>query len=167
MMYRAQQTRQGQMAVVAPAISPYGWRDDNEYQRAIDEGEAFTKSCQKTVESEEMERLAKGQGWANSPEDAIALAEREAQEIGDASAELLHDVQGRTELARTEVQELGELTHEHVPEIGPQTRQHLTARAESEGDLVTDGQAQKAATSTRRSNVKTTRARKPRKAMQT
>ena len=162
MLYRAQRTRQGQTAVVAPAVSPFGWRDDNEYQMAITEAEQFTKSCQRTVASESEELVAKGQGWANSPGDAMALAEKEAQDIGDAAAEILHDVQGRSEKIQAEVAEVDALTYEHVPEIGGQTRQHLTAKAEAEAALVTDDQAHRAKSSTRRSGAKTTRARKPR-----
>jgi hypothetical protein len=69
---------------------------------AVARAEAFNHACQKTVQSDEQYRIAKGQGWSDTPTDAIALHEREAQALATAAAEAAYSVQRMSEKARAE-----------------------------------------------------------------
>lgn len=128
MLYRAQLFR-GKSLCMAPAVVPFGWKDDAEYARAVAEGDAFTKSCQRIVADESAERIAMGQGWARSPQEALALAEREAQEIGNLAAEANASVRRMSAKAQQDFEEVSALTHEHVPDVGRKTRKQLQEQA--------------------------------------
>lgn len=128
MLYRAG-TLNGKTLCMAPPPSPFGWRDQAEYQSAINQAEAFTASCQRMVADESAERIAKGQGWANSPGEALAVAEKEARALGDAAAEANYAAKRMSESAQRELDEANSLTHEHVADVGPKTRKQLREQA--------------------------------------
>lgn len=129
MLYRAGELN-GKRLCMAPPPSPFGWRDQAEYQAAINQAESFTASCQKRVLDESQERLAKGQGWAETPGEALAVAERDARALGDAAAEANYAAKRMSEAAQRELDEANSLTHAHVADVGPKTRKHLKEQAQ-------------------------------------
>ena len=128
MLYRAG-TLNGKTLCMAPPPSPFGWRDQAEYQAAINQSESFTSSCQLIVQDEGHERLAKGQGWANSPGEALALAEKDARALGDAAAEANFSARRMSDMAQRELDEVNSLTHEHVADVGRGTKKRLREQA--------------------------------------
>jgi len=128
MLYRAGSLN-GKTLCMAPPPSPFGWRDQAEYQAAINQAESFTTSCQLIVQDEGHERIAKGQGWGESPAEALAVAEKEARALGDAAAEANFAARRMSDLAQRELDEANELTHEHIADVGPKTRKRLREQA--------------------------------------
>lgn len=128
MLYRAGDLN-GKRLCMAPAPSPFGWRDQNEYQAAVNQAEAFTAGCQMIVQDESHERLAKGQGWTDSPAEALAQAEKEARALGDAAAEANFAARRMSDPAQRELAEVNSLTHEHVADVSRRTRKHLREQA--------------------------------------
>lgn len=131
MLYRAQKRSNGKVMCMAPAPSPFGWRDANEYNAAINEAESFTASCQRIVHDESEMRIAKGQGWCEGPDAAIAQFEREEQALGNAAAETAFAVQGMTDKAKRELREVDGLTHEHVTDVTGKTKKQLREQAQA------------------------------------
>ena len=128
MLYRAGSLN-GKTLCMAPPPSPFGWRDQAEYQAAIAQAESFTASCQRIVMDESQERIAKGQGWSDGPAEALAQAEKEARALGDAAAEANFAAQRMSERAQRELDEVNALTHEHVADVGRRTKKHLREQA--------------------------------------
>ena len=124
MLYRAGQLN-GKTVCMAPPPSPFGWRDQAEYQAAINQAESFTASCQMIVHDEANHRRAKGQGWCESPGEALQQAEKEARALGDAAAEANFAARRMSDKAQRELDEANSLTHEHVADVGPKTRKQL------------------------------------------
>lgn len=130
MLYRAGDLN-GKKLCMAPPPSPFGWRDQAEYQAAINQAESFTSSCQRIVMDESQERLAKGQGWSDGPAEALALAEKEARALGDAAAEANFAARRMSDMAQRELDEVNGLTHEHVADVGRRTKKTLREQAEA------------------------------------
>lgn len=128
MLYRAGELN-GKRLCMAPAPSPFGWRDQAEYQAAITQAESFTASCQRIVHDESQERLALGQGWAHSPGEALAVAEAEARALGDAAAEANFAAKRMSEKAQRELDEANSLTHAHVADVTKRTKKDLREQA--------------------------------------
>jgi len=128
MLYRAGEMN-GKRLCMAPPPSPFGWRDQAEYQAAINQAESFTASCQRIVRDESEHRMAKGQGWCESPGEAMEQAEREARALGDAAAEANYAARRMSDKAQRELDEVNELTHEHVADVGRNTKKRLREQA--------------------------------------
>jgi hypothetical protein len=109
-----------QAACLLPLPEPYAFATADEYQRACLRVDSFNRSCTRVVGDESEERIAGGQGCAETPADALALYERKQQAIGNAAAEAAYAARGMSARAQAELQAAGESTHQHVTDIkGP------------------------------------------------
>ena len=118
MLYKAQTwPRTGKAACFAPPVSPYGWPNQDQYQQALLEAEHFTTSCQRTVKDEGEYGLARGQGWCESPQDALAHYEAAQKALSDAAAEAAFMAARMSEAAQREFNAAQAATHEHVADV--------------------------------------------------
>lgn len=78
---------QGKFATSIAEPRRFGFRDEDEWNAAKQEAERFTTSCYTIVEDEDQLLKHKGQGWCESPKEAVELAESERIAIGNAKAE--------------------------------------------------------------------------------
>jgi hypothetical protein len=117
MLYKAQPFRTGKTLVAAPPVSPFGWTDPNQYQQALIEAEAFTKSCQRIVKDEADHAIAKGQGWCETQPAAIAQHEAEQDAISKAAAEAAFAAQRMSEKARAEFDAASDASDVHVTDV--------------------------------------------------
>ncbi len=117
MLYKAQPFRNGKTLCFAPAVSPFGWNDPNQYQQALLEAETFTKSCQRLVKDEGEHAIAKGQGWCVTAAEALEQAEAEHKAISNAAAEAAFHAQRMTDKARAEFEAASDATDEHVTDL--------------------------------------------------
>lgn len=81
------------------------------------EAMAFASKCQLTVRNPEELARATADGWADSPDDAIAAYEGVQKTIGDAAAERAFADQRLSDRAKAEAKAADEATHEHVADV--------------------------------------------------
>lgn len=119
MLYRAQRQPNGQVACMMDTPLSHNFLDAQSYERALLLKETFDRTCQKVVDSEGAERMAKGQGWCESPADAMAQYDREQEAIFTAAAEVAYAAQGMSDQAKAELKAADDQTHEHVVDVKP------------------------------------------------
>lgn len=121
MLYKAHKRPNGKVMCLEGQPPTYGWPGGRDgelmYERACLEVETFNRSCVKIVPDESAFRIAKGQGWADSPKDAIELFEREEQAIGQAAAEAVYAAQRMSGKAQRELEAASAATHAHVTDV--------------------------------------------------
>lgn len=117
MLYKAQVRANGQAVCLAPAVSPYGWRDAAEYDRACLEAEQFTRTCQLIVQNGDEQDRARSQGWANSPTDAMKVYQASLDALSTAAAEERHRVARMGEVAQREFDAADAATHAHIADV--------------------------------------------------
>jgi len=122
MLYKARIQRNGQAACLMPAPDPYAFDRADLYERDVLAVDSFNKSCQRIVADESQERIAKGQGWCDDPQSALAQFEREQQEIGNAAAEAAFYAKRMSDTAQREFQQAAGATHEHVVDVAGSKR---------------------------------------------
>ena len=100
------------------------WEFTNPDERRAKEthAEDFTKSCQRTVGSEEEHQKAYEAGFRGDPVEAVNYAESRAREVGNLAAERAFTDQLMSEPAQKEAAAADEETHEHLPEIPEKPR---------------------------------------------
>lgn len=128
MLYKAQKQRNGQYACMLPAPVSYDYERADAYERAVLIKESFDKSCYRIVADETAERLAKGQGWAETIPAALELAEAHERAIADAAAEAAYAAQRMTEQARAELKAADAATHAHVVDVAPTLKRGRAAK---------------------------------------
>ena len=120
MLYKAQRQPNQQVACLLPYPDPYEFDRADLYQQEVLRRESFNRSCTKVVGNESEERIAKGQGWANSALAAMELHEAAEQAIGNAAAETAYQARRMSEQAREEYTHAEASTHQHVTDVtGP------------------------------------------------
>lgn len=118
MLYKAQRDQKTQrFACLLPPPDPYAFERPDQLDREQLRIVAFNTSCTRIVRDEAEERIAKGQGWTNSPTAAMELHEADERALGNAAAEAAYAVRGMSEKARHEFKQAGEATHQHVTDI--------------------------------------------------
>lgn len=125
MLYKAQKTAQGKVLCLPPMPNVNAFTSQAEYLRAMAEAEALQQACVRVVESDTQERLAKGQGWSASPEEALAQFEQEEQALGNAAAEAAFAAQRMPEKARREFEAASKVGLEHLPDVTPAVQKQL------------------------------------------
>lgn len=117
MLYRAQRKLNGQWRCMEPTPHPYEYPTVDEYQRAVLANESFNRSCYRLVQDESEERLAKGQGWSESPTDAMDLCQKEQDAVGTAAAEAAYAAAHMSEKAQREYDDASRQTSAHVTDV--------------------------------------------------
>lgn len=119
MLYKARKHPNGKVSVGDVPPNPYHYTNPSEFERACLLVENFNASCQKKVGDEEQERLAFGQGWRATQEDALKLFEEEEQALAQAAAEAAASAKRMTPKAQEELKAADAQTHEHVTDVAP------------------------------------------------
>lgn len=109
--------RSGQATCLMPAPDTLTCRDEKEFERLCNETDNWNAKAMRKVPHEEAERLAKGQGWAESPKAALEVFEKEQQEIARLAAEAAFQAQRMGEKARAELAEADASTSSHVVDV--------------------------------------------------
>lgn len=122
MLYCARRTPSGQWAVALGPPSRFGFHDENEWDRACQEAQRFTESCQKTVanEAEHKKALESGEGWRDDPKAAMEFREALEKAVGDAAAERNWRDRNMGEKAKAESAAAEAEHFGHLPEIPEQ-----------------------------------------------
>lgn len=104
--------------ILEPAY--FGFRTENEWERACEFARNWTKGCQRVVadEREHKQALESGEGWRDSSKEALAHAAELEQMVSTAAAERYYQDRNMSEKAKAE-SEKHESEHEfgHVPVI--------------------------------------------------
>lgn len=129
MLYKAQRNAKGKVLCVEAPPHPWDFERGEQYERAILMFESFNKSNQKIVDDEAAERLAKGQGWCESPQAAVEQFEREQQAVGNAAAEVAFAAQRMSPEARAELHTVERTTHEHTVDVKPKRKYTRKSKA--------------------------------------
>ena len=106
-----------QAACLLPLPEPYAFATAEEYQRACLRVDSFNRACTRVVGDEREERIANGQGCAETPAAALATYEQHQQAIGNAAAEAAYQARGLSARAQAEFHAAGESTHQHVTDV--------------------------------------------------
>ena len=81
------------------------------------DGEAFSRSCQLVVQSNDERDRALSDGWSASPDQALEKFERDLQSIAEVTAQRHFADQGLSDRAKTEAQQADDATHAQVPAV--------------------------------------------------
>lgn len=115
-MYRAIEVK-GKIRCFDANVDPYAFTETRLYEAAVQEMEALNARCFKTVGDEDAERIAKNDGWRNSPLEAIEALKERRKEVGNEAAEREYRDRLLSDNAKAEVRAYEESTHEHVAEV--------------------------------------------------
>ena len=107
----------GKMAVALQEPEFFGFRDQNEWDRACQSAARFTASCQKTVSSEAEHERARDDGWRDSPQEAMDFSEALQKAISNAAAERNYRDRNMGEKAKEESAAAEAEHFGHLPEI--------------------------------------------------
>lgn len=123
MMFRAQRIPgNGKWAVSMSAPSFFGFKDENEHNRAIEAAQAFTKSCQMIVSDEHERAKALEQGYRDEPQQAVDFMLSRERAEGNETAERNYRDRNMSAAAKAEVAKVEAETFGHVPEIPEKPR---------------------------------------------
>jgi len=81
------------------------------------EGEAFSRSCQLIVRSNDERDRAMADGWSVAPDEAVKKFEHDMQSIAEVTAQRHFADQGLSDLAKAEATQADAATHEQVPAV--------------------------------------------------
>lgn len=119
MLYKASRQENGQPACVLPAPHPWNYPNPQDLERAQLAQENWNKGHQRIVQNEAEERIAKGQGWTNSPVTALEFYEEEQKSIAEAAAQVAFQAVRMSERARQELKDADASTDAHVVDVKP------------------------------------------------
>lgn len=119
MLFKAVKKQNGRVVCMEGEPPVHLFKEHAEYQRAYSEWQVLDQQCSKVVNSEEEERLAKGQGWCTSQQEAITRFEQEEQALSRAAAEANFAAAKMSTKAQAEKKALDNSTHEHVLDVTP------------------------------------------------
>jgi len=120
MLYKAQQNPQsGKWVCSQDTPANFGFRTAEEWDRACQAAAAFTTSCQCIVndETEHKRRRESGEGWCESPQEALEWRQKLQDQIAEAAAVRNWEDRNMTDKAKDE-SAAAEADHfGHLPEI--------------------------------------------------
>ena len=126
MMYKAMQEPGTGKWKVSMDIPPrYQFQQDDQWSRAVQQAEQFGTACQKIVntETEHEAALKSGEGWQNTPQDALLWREKLEKAISTAAAERNDEERHMSEKAIAERDAVEQANMgRHLPEIPEQPR---------------------------------------------
>ena len=119
MLYRAERASNGQTTCVLPSPSPWDYPNPEELARQQLHQEGWNKQHQRIVNSESEMLIAKGQGWAESPSDALELYEQRQIAISDEAGRVAYQAKRMSDKAQRELKQADESTDAHVLDVKP------------------------------------------------
>lgn len=117
MMFKAHRLPNGQPSAGEIPPHPAFTFSREEYEQRCAYVDQFNRECQRLVNDEAEERIAKGQGWARTTKEALELYEKEQQAIARAAAEAEFYSRRMTKKAQREWQAAQDETAEHVVDV--------------------------------------------------
>ncbi len=119
MLYMADRGPNGQTTVVLPSPSPWDYPDPNALAQAQNLQENWNRQHQRVVKDESEFLIAKGQGWAEGPGEALEAYEAKQQVIAEAAAQASFYAQRMSEQARAELEAAHADSSDHVVDVQP------------------------------------------------
>lgn len=135
MMFRAQRIPgNGKLACSLSAPSRFGFARDEDWLMARQAAEAFTSECQRTVndERERKQLVDSGEGWCDTPQEAIAWQENLVKIMGDEAAARVARDQGMSEAARAEADKFERENFGHQPVIPEKPKRKYVRKVKPE-----------------------------------
>lgn len=117
MLFMARLLPNGKPSVGEVPPIPMFCATPQEYEQKCLWAESFTRQCQKTVHSEQEERLCLGQGWSLTQDGALARHEEQQQEYAELAAKAAYAARAMTTKAQAELAAADKATHEHVMDV--------------------------------------------------
>lgn len=118
MLYKAEKHPQsGQPVCVMANPHPWHYASADELQHAQNMQASWNTNHQRIARDEGEEALAKGQGWANSPAEALELFERSRIDISRVAAEANYTAARMGDQAQREWKEAADATADHVVDV--------------------------------------------------
>lgn len=132
MLHKAYKRDDGRIQYGAPEPDPSFFKEANDYWQAVTRVEKIRQSCQRVVHSDaEYEEVrANGEGWRDTPEEAIAFLKGLEDDIAEAAAHRHYDDRRMSEAAQAEAKAADDATDEHLPVIPEQRRVRRPRKAE-------------------------------------
>lgn len=122
MLYRAEHFN-GVIACMAAPPDSHGFKDPQDYDRAVESARRFTEKCQTIVHNEDEMQRAMENGWRESAKEAVDYLEARDRARATETAHRLHDDKNMSELAKREIAAASAAVGgEHLPEIPEQPK---------------------------------------------
>jgi len=119
MLYMASRQENGQAASVLPNPHPWNYPNALDLERAQLAQENWNRGHQRIVKDEAEERLAKGQGWTETPQSAIDRYDEQQKAIAEAAAQAAFSALRMSEQAKRELKRADASTDAHVVDVKP------------------------------------------------
>lgn len=120
MVFRARKDRSGKFAVGAEIPPEWTFATRDLYDRAKEQAHQFAAGNQRVVKSDAERAAAHREGWRDSPEEALELAQAERTEVSNETAQRHHEERSMSEAARAEAAQFDAENPGHQPVIPEQ-----------------------------------------------
>lgn len=118
MLYRAYRRPNGKVECMTAEPSSYGYSGrDNEYAQACLAAEQFNASCWHIVKDEDEKLKAMGQGWVETPQEAIQRVLDDEREVATQAANAAFHAQRMSEQAQKEYAAAEDATAAFVTDV--------------------------------------------------
>lgn len=118
MMFRAvKHPKTGQMVCMAVPPNPMLFTTPHEYDRACLDIERMNRECSRTVNSDEEFRIAKNDGWRESPALALETHEQQMCAVAEETARRHFSDQRLSPEAQAEAARIDASTEHQVPDV--------------------------------------------------
>lgn len=120
MLYRADRIPgSGKWATSMSAPRFFGFRDENEWQRALEMAEVFNRGCQRIVhnEAELKEAMEDGTGWRPTHAEAMEFRNKLEDMVAEAAANRAYNDKNMSEKAKAEAAAFEAANFGHQAEI--------------------------------------------------
>lgn len=119
MLHRAQQHKSGKWVTSMPEPEFDGFRNEADFMRELQRIDKFNRTCQQIAQTEsEYERMrGNGEGWRDTPDEAMKYREELEKEIGRVALERQIKDRKMSPAAQAESKAADDATMDHVPVI--------------------------------------------------
>jgi hypothetical protein len=139
MLFKATKNpKTNKMSVGEVQPAPWLYTNMQDLERDTNFVEGFNRQCQKIVQNEDEHLKAKGQGWCDLQEDALAQAEREYEAMAEEAARVHYQVARMGELAKREFNEADRATSKHILDVKPKRKRGRPAKGVESVEIPTE-----------------------------
>lgn len=117
MLYQAKQLPNGKWATAMIPPPFIGFRDQNEWDRAVQAALLFTSSCYRIVDNEAQHARARDEGWRDGPDEAMQFRDALEKAVGEAAAERNYRDKNMSPAAKAEVAQAESEHFGHLADI--------------------------------------------------
>ena len=116
MLYKAHKGSNGRVECLRNDPSPYEYTKEQMaiYHRDMEAVRTFNESCQKVVMDQDQHAIAKGQGWRESPQEAVTAADEAEYRLQEETVSRIKRDMGMSEKAKAEIEAAQAATTEQL-----------------------------------------------------